>query len=571
MSKKFWNVLIKQAFEEGNLAEDLRKASWQFKHDIFFGKSNITWGLVYAYDNNTSYTYDSGDLTTFQTAADKFLKVARPHFKSQKTKYPNLTKKYSDGFIVTILPRKGQQQKGVHGQAQTYVDPIHSEPYNTAMNLGWEAAHKEISKKLTKEKARKPGMNLAFLHADDPSAAKKGAGGKGTDRKGRDYGVYGKNKKWQKSKIGGRKTTIGTYGASVFQSSMKARKDRYQGATASYEYDLERKLSDPDTLERDRPKIEEELKLIKFAKSIPAKTLDMFTERAQSSVLKYLKTDLGWKMTRSKTAKGRKIEFIFDGSVGSSAEQPKQNPWDLPIPKGEFKRSGIAGRLNEVLEASLTELLKDLAGHKPEDIRASETIGEIMESDLAGTTLDTIRKHFRSKKNVKVKVIRKTKKVKDNKSTQDRLNIRTKVGGKGKIRQGRTHKRKTGKGKAPIAKSTGRPDLRYKAARLPQHSPIALTQLLNKALPDELKKNMTGVYPRSLEWRTGRFAQSAEVRSIVPFPNLTQIQYTYMKDPYEVFEGKGGRDPRQIIGETIRQLAQSIMGTRFGLVRTKRI
>ena len=39
MSKKFWNVLIKQAFEEGNLAEDLRKASWQFKHDIFFGKT----------------------------------------------------------------------------------------------------------------------------------------------------------------------------------------------------------------------------------------------------------------------------------------------------------------------------------------------------------------------------------------------------------------------------------------------------------------------------------------------------------------------------------------------------
>jgi hypothetical protein len=82
---------------------------------------------------------------------------------------------------------------------------------------------------------------------------------------------------------------------------------------------------------------------------------------------------------------------------------------------------------------------------------------------------------------------------------------------------------------------------------------------------------MTGVYPRSLEWRTGRFAQSAEVRSIVPFPNLTQIQYTYMKDPYQVFEDQGGRDPRQIIGGTIRELAQSIMGTKFGLVRTKRI
>jgi hypothetical protein len=138
-------------------------------------------------------------------------------------------------------------------------------------------------------------------------------------------------------------------------------------------------------------------------------------------------------------------------------------------------------------------------------------------------------------------------------------------------------KKPSGSRKGPKTKS-GSPDMRYKANKQAwgskggaSHSPIALTQLLNKALPDELKKNMTGVYPRSLEWRTGRFAQSAEVTSIVPFPNLTQIQYTYMKDPYQVFEDKGGRDPREIIGGTIRQLAQSIMGTRFGLVRTKRV
>jgi len=110
------------------------------------------------------------------------------------------------------------------------------------------------------------------------------------------------------------------------------------------------------------------------------------------------------------------------------------------------------------------------------------------------------------------------------------------------------------------------------------HSPIALQQLLNKALGDELQKKMTGVYPRSLEYRTGRFAQSAQVTSIVPFPRMTQIQYTYDKDPYQVFEpGSGnplastGRDPQRIIGGTIRELAQSIMGTKFGLVRTKRV
>ena len=81
-----------------------------------------------------------------------------------------------------------------------------------------------------------------------------------------------------------------------------------------------------------------------------------------------------------------------------------------------------------------------------------------------------------------------------------------------------------------------------------------------------------------MEWRTGEFGESAQVTSIVPFPRMTSIQYTYQKNPYQVFEpesgnplGSAGRDPQQIIGGTIREIAQSIMGTKFGLVRTKRV
>ena len=55
-----------------------------------------------------------------------------------------------------------------------------------------------------------------------------------------------------------------------------------------------------------------------------------------------------------------------------------------------------------------------------------------------------------------------------------------------------------------------------------------------------------------------------------------EISYDYMQDPYRVFEpGSGsplattGRDPKKIIGGTIRELAQQIMGSRF-LIRTKR-
>ena len=189
------------------------------------------------------------------------------------------------------------------------------------------------------------------------------------------------------------------------------------------------------------------------------------------------------------------------------------------------------------------------------------------------------------------------------------IKVRTKIGEK-KVKKGR--KKQTVKKKSPnkpvkqikrrVSKpvsskdkikkvqqgpktKSGNPDMRYKVNKEAwgakgggSHSPIGLIQLLNKALPDELKKNMTGVYPRSLEWRTGRFGQSAQVTNIVPFPNLTQIHYTYQKNPYEVFEpesgnplSSAGRDPKAIIGGTIRELAQSIMGTRFGLVRTKRV
>jgi|TARA_B110001454_G_scaffold213409_1_gene231596 hypothetical protein len=108
-------------------------------------------------------------------------------------------------------------------------------------------------------------------------------------------------------------------------------------------------------------------------------------------------------------------------------------------------------------------------------------------------------------------------------------------------------------------------------------SPIGLTALLNQSLAGQVIKNM-GPYPRVLENRSGRFAGSAEVTNIAVFPKSVEIQYTYQKDPYAVFEpGSGsslaspGRDPRQIIGGTLRELAQSIMGTKYGLVRTKRV
>tara|TARA_Y100001963_G_scaffold152959_1_gene238752 strand:+ start:600 stop:2201 length:1602 start_codon:yes stop_codon:yes gene_type:complete len=106
-------------------------------------------------------------------------------------------------------------------------------------------------------------------------------------------------------------------------------------------------------------------------------------------------------------------------------------------------------------------------------------------------------------------------------------------------------------------------------------NPVGLRQLIQKALPDAIARKMTG--PPTLQYRTGRFANSANITHIVPMPQSVEIRYGYQDDPYYVFEPESGhplssrgRDPKELIGSSIREIAQLIMGNRFGLVRTKR-
>jgi hypothetical protein len=106
-------------------------------------------------------------------------------------------------------------------------------------------------------------------------------------------------------------------------------------------------------------------------------------------------------------------------------------------------------------------------------------------------------------------------------------------------------------------------------------NPIGLRQLIQKALPDAIARKMSG--PPTLQYRTGRFASSATINHIVPMPQSVEIRYGYQDDPYYVFEPESGhplssrgRDPKELIGSSIREIAQLIMGNRFGLVRTKR-
>ena len=100
-------------------------------------------------------------------------------------------------------------------------------------------------------------------------------------------------------------------------------------------------------------------------------------------------------------------------------------------------------------------------------------------------------------------------------------------------------------------------------------SPLALIGILNKELPQTVKKNMR--LP-GLENQTGRFASSVKVTDISStaqgFPS---IGYTYQKDPYQVFEMGAGRapwatperDPRKLIDRSIREIAAELAIGRF--------
>ena len=100
-------------------------------------------------------------------------------------------------------------------------------------------------------------------------------------------------------------------------------------------------------------------------------------------------------------------------------------------------------------------------------------------------------------------------------------------------------------------------------------NPLALKVMLNEVLPVAIAKNM--VSP-ALQYRTGRFANSVQVDDVTQGPRggNTMIQASYLTNPYETFAPGGKkytqqRDPERLIKRTVREIATSIIGRRFGV------
>lgn len=158
--------------------------------------------------------------------------------------------------------------------------------------------------------------------------------------------------------------------------------------------------------------------------------------------------------------------------------------------------------------------------------------------------------------------------------TKELINTAVKGGAKG-LRTPIDITPASAKTKKTIKYKNSRAKVKVSAGRTPKGPPAAqqsyltLMNLINKRLPPKVRENMGS--PR-LNNRTGRLSESARVTNIVTtaagFPS---IEYTYQRNPYDVFDKTLGkqpwnspeRDPSTLIGLSVRQLATEMGMRRF--------
>lgn len=120
----------------------------------------------------------------------------------------------------------------------------------------------------------------------------------------------------------------------------------------------------------------------------------------------------------------------------------------------------------------------------------------------------------------------------------------------------------------------------------PAASSADLKSILNTALRAAIERNMAPsdvpTNRRYLRYRTGRFAESAKVVSVAPSPTgkLTNIEYTYLKNPYKSlytkkgkYAGSGiglffsarGRDVQYLIETSIRDIAKNLISNKLSI------
>lgn len=270
----------------------------------------------------------------------------------------------------------------------------------------------------------------------------------------------------------------------------------------------------------------------------------------------YLEDYFGLEMelNKNRSKKGFLDGFVIQGRMTFDDRKKTMNPGKLDTTIKEHFEKMFGGKKpsarftkilqNYIKKNKLNKSVADLFSDSDNPIEAMPKYG-----------VDIILDNFDKAKNFK----RGTKKL----TKPDRKRgIKSKTKDK-KLIVGKNTKTKSKKAGARRETKNSRPSV---------ESAVSLIEILNAALPEEILSRMQAP---ALVNRTGRFRNSAKVTNIiVGARGGTSIEYTYMKNPYQTFEpgGKQGstyRDPRRIIGQSIRELAKEIIGKKF--VKTRRV
>ena len=121
-----------------------------------------------------------------------------------------------------------------------------------------------------------------------------------------------------------------------------------------------------------------------------------------------------------------------------------------------------------------------------------------------------------------------------------------------------------------VAKKIKTKTKKTKKVKKPSGAATNLIGILNAKLPRAVVGNMGAP---ALENVTGRFASGVRVVNVVQNKQQPTIQYTYQRNPYQIFEGQepwaagGARDPRRLIDKSIREIAAELAIARFNTQR----
>lgn len=262
--------------------------------------------------------------------------------------------------------------------------------------------------------------------------------------------------------------------------------------------------------------------------------------------------DLDTELIKNRGDKGLLDQFIVQGRMTLDNNQATKNPGTLDR-KMITDFESVFGGKGQVAPASFQRFAQKYIERNP----TSKSVQDLWSDSknpidyLQANTIDVITtKLTKGLKNAK----KFTKGLPDDRGkAKDQSSPKT-------VRPSKTKK---------TNKKRGRPT---KVNQAKAGNPIALKELINAVLPQELLNQMGS--PR-LNNRTGRFRQSAQVTNTVIGPRGSiSIDYTYQLNPYQTFEpggaqGSTARDPRSLIGGTIREIATEIVGRRF--IKTRRV